>query len=292
MCSEEPSTGHKQIKDFSENSTHQTHHRDSYCESNTLQTHQGTFNSEKETQPQSSSENSTEDSHLASTYSESAPDPGDSYSENKAHCDDFYSESSALQGPTEESDQSSTGENNAEECKTLHCVSTPATHQNLLLTEAESNSGQEVQKEEERWSCEEAAGASECHTEGTRTCFSSSVHFPPPAFPPTDHQTHSFSSFITSSSSSPHWLSGSSFASLSLKLPSTSSPVFNSPVWLQEQLLHESVSVFQFFLLTSHISHDCIYHLKDHSAFFSLPCLCYPRADRKLCALCSCSRLH
>ncbi|XP_025764079.1 uncharacterized protein plekhg4 isoform X2 [Oreochromis niloticus] len=166
MCSEEPSTGHKQIKDFSENSTHQTHHRDSYCESNTLQTHQGTFNSEKETQPQSSSENSTEDSHLASTYSESAPDPGDSYSENKAHCDDFYSESSALQGPTEESDQSSTGENNAEECKTLHCVSTPATHQNLLLTEAESNSGQEVQKEEERWSCEEAAGASECHTEG------------------------------------------------------------------------------------------------------------------------------
>ncbi|XP_039867404.1 uncharacterized protein plekhg4 isoform X7 [Simochromis diagramma] len=169
-CSEGPSTvtGCKQIKDlFSENSTHLTQHRDSYCESNTLQTHQGTFNSEKETQPQSSSENNTEDSHLASTSSESTPDPGDSYSKNKAHCDDFYSESSALQGPTEESDQSSTGENNAEECKTLHCVSTPAAHQNLLPTKAEeSNSGQEVQKEEERWSCEEAAGASECHTEG------------------------------------------------------------------------------------------------------------------------------
>lgn len=109
--------------------------------------------------------------------------------------------------------------------------------------------------------------------------------FSSPAFPPTDHQTHSFSSFITSSSSSlAEWfLLCISFTKTTLDFTSC----FNSPVWLQEQLVNESVSGFQFvFPIKSYISHDCVDHLKDHSPFLGLLCLCYPRADRKLCALC------
>lgn len=90
--------------------------------------------------------------------------------------------------------------------------------------------------------------------------------FSSPAFPPTDHQTHSFSSFITSSSSSlAEWFFLCiSFTKTTLDFTSC----FNSPVWLQEQLVNESVSGFQFFSIKSHISHDCVDHLKDHSLFF------------------------